>query len=286
MQEHPFYRSHIPAEPLRRYVAAFWLYEGYRPAHAVERVLPSATVELVIPLAGQRLAWRELDGHDDGSAGAIVSGPRHSAFEVPTATQVRLAGIHFHPGGAWSLLGVPIDALAGRHVPLDVLCGPAAHHLGEQLAQATSDTARFALLHQFCLRRLDPARAPHPAVTAALDHLARAPDDTTIAALVAASGLSHRRFVALFRREVGLVPRDVARLRRFHAALTRARDLLSPSGAHLAAEAGYCDQSHWRLECTKLSGLAPGPLIAARKAADAVLPAPERVQMLPMRPAA
>lgn len=283
MSDHRFYRTYAPPAPLRPYIAAVWLYEGYRPAHAVERVLPTATAELVIPLAGQELLWRELPGPGDGYRGAVVSGPRRAAFEVPTHSQQRLAGVHFRPGGAWPLLGVPLDALAGRHVALDDLCGGAARQLTEQLERASGDAARFALLGDFWLRRLRAGRTLHPAVRSALDRLAAA--EPTIAHLVAASGLSHRRFVALFRREVGLLPRDVARLNRFHAALARARDDRPPNGAHLAAAAGYFDQSHWRLECTKLAGLAPRALLAASRAAEFALPAPERGQMLPMRAA-
>jgi AraC-like DNA-binding protein len=281
--EHRFFRSCAPPEPLRPYIASFWLYEGYRPAHTVERALPTATVEVVIPLAGQSLVWHELSGARDECRGAVVSGPRRSAFELPTAPQVRLAGIHFHSGGAWPLLGAPMDALAGHHVPLDVFCGPVAHELTRRLEQAPGDAARFALLAAFCLRLLRAGRSIHGAVRAGLDRLRLASEDPKIADLVAASGLSHRRFIALFRREVGLTPHEVARLRRFHAALARSRDERPLAGAHLAAESGYFDQSHWRLECTKLAGLAPRALIAASRAAGAVLPEFVRGQILPMR---
>jgi hypothetical protein len=74
--DHRSYRACAPPEPLRDLVASFWIYDGYRPDHAIERVLPSATVELVVPLAGQRLLQRELTR--DGCSDAIVSGPRRS----------------------------------------------------------------------------------------------------------------------------------------------------------------------------------------------------------------
>ncbi len=57
-----------------------------------------------------------------------------------------------------------------------------------------------------------------------------------------------------------------------------ARTALEPLAA---LGAGYFDQSHWALECRKLSGWTPTALGAANDGADA-LPAEVRGQMLPI----
>ncbi|NTX04250.1 helix-turn-helix domain-containing protein [Myxococcus sp. CA040A] len=280
-QVHSFYRALAPPEPLRPFIQAFWLYDGYRPGHGLERVLPTGTLELVIPLAGQRLEWRELDGEAGACAEALVSGPRRAAFDVPTAQQSMLAGVHFRAGGAWPLLGVPLDALAGRHVELSSLWGPVATRWVARLSEASSDEERFAILGTAFLARQSSLRTVHEAVWTALGRLRASTADVPVSSLVAGSGLSHRRFIELFRREVGLTPRDFLRVRRFQQALQRTREDATASLTWLAHEAGYCDQSHWLLECRKLSGLAPGALSAAARGATA-LPPEERGQMLPI----
>jgi hypothetical protein len=45
--------THVPRPPLSGLVESFWLYDGYAPPHAMERVLPSGTIEIVINLRGR-----------------------------------------------------------------------------------------------------------------------------------------------------------------------------------------------------------------------------------------
>ncbi|MDC3959814.1 helix-turn-helix domain-containing protein [Polyangium jinanense] len=276
-----FYRTIPPPDALRPFIRSFWVYDGYHPAHLLDRVLPTGTLEIVVPIGGKRLAWRELSGRDGTCRTALVSGPRRIAFDVPTAPQGRLVGVHFHPGGAWPLLAIPMDALADRHHPLEDLLGASARELAERIDDAASDAERLAMLSAFFLQRARASRASHPAVTAMIRRAERGSSDVAIATEVAASGLSHRRFIELFRREVGLTPRDFLRVQRFQRALGIAARS-GRAGADLAYEAGYADQSHWLLECRKHAGLSPRELLEKQRGASAVPPA-ERGQMLPIR---
>lgn len=276
-----FYRTIPPPEELRPFIRSFWIYEGYRPEHLRDRVLPTGTLEIIVPLGGKRLSWTELTGRDGACRTALVSGPRRSAFDVPTAPQARLVGAHFHPSGAWPLFAIPMDALADQHHPLEDLLGTSARELTERIDGAASDTERLATLSAYFLQRARSSRASHPAVITTIRRAEFGSAEGTIATAVAASGLSHRRFIELFRREVGLTPRDFFRVQRFQRALGIAARS-GRAGADLAYEAGYSDQSHWILECRKHSGLSPRELLAKQRGAGPIPPA-ERGQMLPIR---
>lgn len=273
---HEFYRTARPNPALRPFIEGFWAYLGYRPSHAVERVVPSGCVELVIGLRGQRLEWRELSGQAGCSRAALLQGPRRTAFDVPTAQQCELVGVRFRQWGAWPLLGAPMHELAEDHHDLDgVVDSTASAELTDRLLHASSDQERWSLLDGFFLRRLDSLRPTRPLLAASI-HAAG-----SVADAVARSGLSHRRFIELFRREMGLTPRDYLRLRRFRTAYELA--VANPTdGADIAFSAGYADQSHWILECRKHVGLSPTALRAGRCRADGV-PPQERGQMLPIR---
>ncbi|XXX72844.1 DUF6597 domain-containing transcriptional factor [Sorangium sp. So ce134] len=64
---HSFYRAIPPPPPLRPFIRSLWIYDGYHPEHLVDRVLPTATLEIVIPLLpsslfdGRKIRLR--DGH-------------------------------------------------------------------------------------------------------------------------------------------------------------------------------------------------------------------------------
>ena len=78
-----------------------------------------------------------------------------------------------------------------------------------------------------------------------------------IEAAVQRSGLSHRHFVALFRRAVGLAPKAYSRVLRFQNALRAARSGKADSWAGIAHDAGYSDQAHFTRDFVEFAGVTP-----------------------------
>jgi AraC-like DNA-binding protein len=267
----------VVPEPLRSHVVAVFEYEvtGTSPRHL--RVLPAGALELVVPVDGTTLAWRNRDGRAAESRVPVVSGPRRSAFDLGCSPGHRVLGVSFRPGGAWPLFGAPMDELLDAHVTLEELFGRPARRLAEAVAGASSVDDRVAAVVQFLRERQRRASSrPHPAVSRLLASDARA-----VADVVAAAGLSHRRFIELFRREVGLTPRDFLRVKRLQRAVAGLR-ANERGDAALAHELGYADQSHFILECRKLTGLTPRALAEASASAGA--PMRPKGQLLPIRP--
>ncbi len=271
----PYFHFELPAPPLHEVADMFWSYEGYAPGHAWDRVLATSSVDLIFSLAGQPVRWRDARGVEHSMNGPVVCGPSVVFYDVPVDTQRRMGGIRLKPGGAWLLLGVSVDELAQAFVPLDALIGSAAREIDARLQATQGDQpAQLALLRSFVLERFVRSQVQrHDAVRRGLAELLR---PVSIEALAEDAGLSHRRFIQLFRREVGLTPRDFRRVHRFH-------HVLPQPGIAAALDAGFFDQSHWALECRKLSGWTPSLLTAAHRDGD-VLPREVRGQMLPILP--
>jgi AraC-like DNA-binding protein len=150
---------------------------------------------------------------------------------------------------------VPAEQLAGAHTPLDALWGGAVERMRAQLAEATSLESRLALFERLLLARLPRIRGLHPAVA---EGLARLAGDDDVAAAVAASGYSPRRFTTLFRAAVGLAPKLYCRVRRFEQALAQVGRAPQPSWSALALAAGYSDQAHFNRDFREFAGLTPG----------------------------
>jgi AraC-like DNA-binding protein len=70
-------------------------------------------------------------------------------------------------------------------------------------------------------------------------------------------GWSRKRIVARFREEIGLTPKQSARLLRFERARALAESGERPDWAWLAREAGYYDQSHLINEFRSFTGRTP-----------------------------
>jgi len=227
------------------------------PGAERERVLPTGTAHVVFRLSA--LPLRLFDGLDDAEGRtighAVVGGPRAGFYVRDVSQPVRSVGAELHPGAAEALLAVPAEELAGRHTPLDELWGAAAGRARERLLEADNVARRLDLFESLLAERLPRVRGIHPAVAHALERFAV---NVQVRAVVTASGYSHRRFIALFRRAVGLPPKLYCRVLRFRGALDRMAGDRSASWADLALTAGYSDQPHFSREFRELAGLSPG----------------------------
>ena len=70
-------------------------------------------------------------------------------------------------------------------------------------------------------------------------------------------GITRRHLERQFREYVGLRAKHVARIARIHSALDLLQRQPAMSGAEIAAECGYSDQSHLVRECQELAGQTP-----------------------------
>ena len=78
-----------------------------------------------------------------------------------------------------------------------------------------------------------------------------------IAELVSTTGLSSRRFIQLFKEQVGLPPKLFARLQRFQRALASAHLNSKTDWAEIALDCGYYDQSHLIRDFNEFAGMSP-----------------------------
>jgi AraC-like DNA-binding protein len=265
-----------PKPPLAKFVDNFWLYEGYAANHKSERILPTGTLELAINLRQNELLFYDPDTPANCSrfSGAVVSGAHGRGFVPGAAAAVCIIGVHFKPGGAFPFLGLPAGDLADTHVDLETIAGPLAALLRERLCEATTSDERFQLLQEALLSRLSPGVEHHYAVRAALEIFATNRGGPIVREAAKYLGLSQRRFIQIFKAEVGMTPKLFSRIQRFQQARSVIQQNSSASWAELALDLRYFDQSHFIREFLEFSGLSPTDYLrsilsntASRKAA-------------------
>ena len=59
------YAVHQPAAPLGHFIDTLWFFDGYDPDHTMERLLPDATIEIVINLRPEPKRLFHRDSFDD-----------------------------------------------------------------------------------------------------------------------------------------------------------------------------------------------------------------------------
>jgi AraC-like DNA-binding protein len=195
--------------------------------------------------------------------GAVVHGAQSRYFVLDARRDVHVIGVHFLPGGGAALLGVGAQELTDRHIALSDLWGARARTLREELLEAPTPAAKFAVLEQamfdqYWHARLRPQRLVHPAISFALRGMRTAPTELRIAQIQEETGYSPRRFTTLFTDAVGLTPKLYSRINRLRSVVERVAQGGELAWADLASEYGYYDQSHLTRDFREFSGVTPG----------------------------
>lgn len=243
--------TYHPRSPLGDFVDLIWLFERTDLTHPRERLLPGATMELVMELRG-------------GGAQPLISGAHSKTVEIDTGEPTTVVGVHFKPGGAFPFLGVPAGELHNEHVSLDTLWGRDAAALADRVLAATNAIEKLRALEQTLLARAQGRWQRHPAVEFALKTLQPGPNAPTVSDITDRVGLSARRFIQVFTDQVGMTPKLFCRVRRFQKALTLIDELDHVDWTNVAYACGYYDQPHFIGDFSAFSGLSPSGYLRIR----------------------
>lgn len=258
-----------PHPLLRPYVTS---YQGYRQASVthlrdVHAAFPGAPLIIsFVPdpmLVDPREPAAEPEVHRSFVAGL------HNTYSAGTwqGEQYGLQ-VNFTPVGAYLFLGLPMHEITNRIVELDEALGPDGPRLAERLAETPEWATRFTMVDEFIGRRMASARRPAPGVVWSWRRIIETGGNVSVSELASELGFSRKHLNALFREQVGLPPKTVARIVRFDRA-TRVLAGGKP-WAVIAGEAGYYDQAHLIRDFREFSGFTPGEYAVHRNAQGGV----------------
>ncbi|MGY3584582.1 AraC-like DNA-binding protein [Bradyrhizobium sp. USDA 4341] len=231
---------------------------GYRET-AAGRFAQRQTAPLIVPLIisfGSPFLialGREPEASDrqQSFAAGLYAGPVY----IESDGHAACVQVDFTPLGAYSFFGGAVTELAGRMIELEDVLGHDGRHLREQLGAMSCWQRRFDLIEAFVLRRA--GHTPSPEIAFAYRRLARSAGAISITALAGEIGWSRKHLVGRFRSELGLAPKSLARMMRFHRASRLAQSGSRLGWAGIAAESGYADQAHLAREFVEFAGEPP-----------------------------
>ncbi|AEV87458.1 AraC family transcriptional regulator [Actinoplanes sp. SE50] len=254
------YAQARPVAPLRPHVA---FYTGYRQRGVPpgrHRGLPSPYLTLILTLDEPLVITSHPDrGQPPGAYPALLGGLHLRPASITHDGRQSGVQVALHPLGCRALLGLPAAALAHLDIdPADLLGARFVAEARDRLGAAPDWPARFAVLDQMLISRLADHVPGDPSMAYAWSTIRRGP--TSIADLAGQVGWSGRHLTNRFRAELGIRPKEAARIVRFD----RARRALRPGVrlAALAAAHGYADQSHLVREFQAFAGCAPSQWLA------------------------
>jgi AraC-like DNA-binding protein len=251
----------LPAPRLRPFVArytGYWL-DGFPPGS--HQGLPSGSLTVVLSLGPPvDLAVMPTSAQAPASFDALVAGLHTSPVTIAYGDSQRGIQLEVTPLGARALFGLPAGALASTVVGFDDVVGLPAGGWLERLRAAASWAERFTRVDELLenlVRRTDAVPEWAPELSEAWRLLVGSGGAVEINRVAREVGWSRRHLAQRFQSEVGVSPKQAARILRFD----RTRRFLAqpdrPALADAAVVCGYYDQAHLTREFRELAGMTP-----------------------------
>jgi AraC-like DNA-binding protein len=238
------FREAPPSQELSRLVACYWEFVAGpgTPAGHIHTIPPDGCTSVSCLV---------------GRGPVTLLGPRLESFRLPIYPGTTYVGVRFRPGATRAAIGVSGAYLRDKVGFLEAFApGLAPWMLVALPAGSTLETAAPALdeaVRQWSRGR----RAADEVVLAGAAALAMSGGSARIGELASRSGVGERQFQRRFREEVGLTPKQFARVVRFRAAAVDVAMGGSRSWGEVAADRGYADQAHLVREFAQIFGMTP-----------------------------
>jgi AraC-like DNA-binding protein len=271
----PFAFEMVRRAPSQRTAGLITGMSGYRET-AQARISQRETASLVVPLIisfgtpfliALGRSPSAADRQPSFAAG-LYSGP----IFIESDGGAECVQIDFTPLGAYRFFGGAVVDLVARMVDMSDVLGREGRDLRERLGATSGWQDRFDLVEDFVADRA--LHSPSREIEFAWRRLARSKGGVRIASLAKDIGWSRKHLVSRFRSELGLAPKPIARLMRFHEACRLAQAEGVSGWAAIAAESGYADQAHLAREFSELAGETPTAWARRQALIDARLTRP------------
>lgn len=259
------YRIHQPAAPLSFFVDYFFYYEGHHASHAMEKFLPDGSMDLLIDLTDtpKKLFHDEAGTTFTTYNRSWISGMK-TEYILIDASVSSMIGVHFKPGGAYPFFDFPISELNNLTIEMDSVWNNAIHTIREAILNTESTDQKFSILENYFLEKGKRKAEPNVLVKYAVEQLMASPAVWTIDRLTKKVGVTQKHLISLFKKYVGLSPKQLARISKFQKVIQLAETQQRIEWTQLAYECGYYDQSHFIREFQAFSGINPSSYLVQK----------------------
>jgi len=259
------YFARPPSHALAPFIDVIWGVSGAHDYNS-EVVLPNGVVELMVNFGPvQKVVGYGDRAADESFRRFWIAGIQDRPLVIASPQGADHMGVRFRPGGAHAFFGIPMDELRGRVVDLDLIVGASvAAELRERLQATDDDAARCRIAERWLLERRYAVHPYFATTRRALDMLDSSAYDLTVAELCDRLGLSNRHLIEQFREVVGLPPKTLFRIQRFHAVVNALKGRYEADWAQVASRFGFSDQPHLIREFRHFSGVTPTQFLSAR----------------------
>ena len=255
--------THIPRYPLNQFVDHFIYYEGYNPAHTIDRFLPDGNTEIIFDFhdGPQYIYDNETLKEIQACHHVWASGVRTGYISIPSGKQAAMFVISFKKGMAYPFFPVPMNEMSDRVVDADLLWGRNFAHLREHMLEINEVALKFVAAENFLLKHFQNRFTLNPAVEFAVAEIIQSPDQLNLGRVSQKVGYSQKHFISMFKQQVGTTPKAYLKIIRFQKAVAEIEERRDVNWTNISQDCGFYDQAHFIHDFKFFSGFTPGEYV-------------------------
>jgi AraC-like DNA-binding protein len=264
----PVIRRYLPSESVRPLIKAYYFVESPGP---LADFTPPEHANIRFAIDGKWLLEDIKGTRTIEPSKASLFGPSDRARRFITDGGL-VMGFELTPTGWLTLIGGDASAYANIVFPLGRQLGISGSEIHRQLAAASGDSARVAILDAILSERPAPQRA-YCALAERVQNAIRSGTVNHVADLATEIGIDHRRLLRVCSSAFGFPPVRLLRRQRLLRTLDRIRRGCDQPLGRLI-DSSYYDQAHFNREFKAYMGMTPRAYLglvhdAADRAAEA-----------------
>ncbi|MBL7930368.1 MAG: AraC family transcriptional regulator, partial [Bacteroidia bacterium] len=220
-----------------------------------QKIFPDGSTELIFHY-GDRFRKYDEKGGSHIQEKSFIHGQLHKYIEVEPTGKVGIFSARFHPGGLQPFIPLPVSKLTQQTFSLPKVWGAAGTALEKEMLSASSNNMRLKILETFLLEHINTN--PHSSLASKLVEAILANEgNISIDELSSKMNLGIRQLTRTFVSCMGIKPKMLARIIRFHKVLKLIEEGHLPTFTAIAVEGGFYDQAHFIKDFREITGLNP-----------------------------
>jgi transcriptional regulator GlxA family with amidase domain len=196
----------------------------------------------------------------------MVVGQITAPFTIAPTGYVLCFAARFYPYSVANFIQKPLKSLENKETPLAELFGQAeADQLEQNIIHARNTEERISHIEAFLLHKLQEKTTRDTIVQSTVDALLSTSGSSPIKAILQGDLSKRRQLERKFLKEIGLSPKQLAKLVRLQTALHLMIHQKGSSFTEIAYESEYYDQTHFIKDFKEFTGLTPKAFLSAEQ---------------------
>lgn len=246
----------LPQEELRPYVRYYWIQESNEPFSVL--TFPIGCPQIIFHRKSS-LYIPELAAFQNTFT---ISGQVNFSAHIKSDGNLEMIVAVFYPHTVGIFINTPPSAFYNQEISGYDIGNRQLNDIAARIFDCKSGGESICIFEQWLLTRIRPTLNMRR-IGCSIGELMRTPS-IPVNTLASNVCLSRKQYERVFREQVGMNPKEYARVVRFQKAIWMMQ-CGSRDYSHIAYANGYADQSHFIREFRQYSGLTPKQLVGYKK---------------------